>query len=50
MSQETQEVRAYARYEWDCECGEINTEDHDPSGETVECAACGASAYVSETR
>lgn len=43
------EVRAYAKYEWDCECGEVGEEDHDPQGETVECVSCDAKSHVRES-
>lgn len=43
-------VTAYARFEWDCECGEVNDVDHDPSGETVACERCGVSSRVYATR
>lgn len=44
------EVVAYAKYEWDCECGEVNEEDHDPQTETVDCGACDKQSFVSESR
>ncbi len=43
-------VIAYARYEWDCSCGEVNVENHDPSGEPVTCESCGAVLHCTDTR
>lgn len=47
---EDYEVVAHARYEWDCMCGNVNDEDHDPSGEDVECVSCGDTYRITETR
>jgi len=50
MDEELEAV-AYSRYEWDCPaCQEVNTEDHDPSGETIECGDCGSPVRITEAR
>ena len=49
LTDDLPEVVAYAKYEWDCECGEVNTEDHDPQGESVECDSCDAKSNVRES-
>lgn len=43
-------VVAHIVYEWDCDCGETNRVEQDPSHETVTCEGCGRSSYCSETR
>lgn len=51
MDEEELEAVAYAKYEWDCpECTAVNSEDHDPSGETVRCGDCGVDVRITETR
>lgn len=51
MAEEGLEAVAYTRWEWDCpECDEVNTEEHDPTGATVECADCGSPVLITETR
>lgn len=50
LDEEPMEVVAYAVYQWDCVCGEVNTVDHDPTGEIVECEVCDTTARVEGVR
>lgn len=51
MDEDELEAVAHARWEWDCpDCSEVNTEEHDPTGETVECADCGSPVRITESR
>lgn len=51
MDEEADEAIAYMRAEWDCPlCATTNEEDHDPSGETLECEECGAKVRIQEMR
>lgn len=51
MPDDELETVAYAKYEWDCpECSEVNEEESDPAGDTLECGDCHASVRIRETR
>lgn len=48
---ELEDINAYTQYAWDCPgCGNVNTVEHDPAGETVTCDVCDTPARVAETR
>lgn len=49
--EEMLEAVAHTRYEWDCpECQQVNTEESDPAGDTVQCSDCGIDVHITETR
>lgn len=51
MDEEELEAVAHTRWEWDCPvCNEVNAEEHDPTGESVECADCGCTVRITESR
>lgn len=48
MNGENPRVRVYVVYQWDCDCSNVNEEDHDPAGEIVTCSDCGRQSIAGD--